>query len=104
MYDFYGNPPKTKQDLRNYLTSWLQKVPQQVPLVINNETFVQELGFRRAFYNHCVYRSLSSNEYVWWVFEEPDENTFPIKRFTTYEELLDYVIDDYYTKWKLDGV
>jgi len=105
VYDFYGNPPKTKEDLRAYLTSWLQNVEDASPLVIQeqgeNETFIQEKGFRRAFCNHCVFRSLLTNEYVWWVFEEFDLKLFPTKRFSTYESMLENVINDYYIAWKL---
>ncbi len=100
--DFYSNPPKTKQDIKEYLTSWLNKVDNQSPLTINGETFVQEYGFRRAFYNHCVLRNILTNEYIWWVFEEFDLKSFPKKRFSTYELMLEDVINDYYIGWKLD--
>ena len=101
VYDLYKNPPKTKQDLRDYLTSWLQTVDDPSPLVIQGETFIQEKGFRRAFYKHCVFRSLLTNEYVWWVSEEFDVELFPKKRFSTYETMLENVINDYYIAWKL---
>ena len=102
MTDFYKNPPKTKQDIRNYLTSWLEKVNDTAPLVIQDDTFVQELGFRRAFHSHCVFRSILKNEYVWWVFEEFNLEDFPKKRFATYESLLENVINDYCILWKLN--
>ncbi len=101
IYDFYKNPPKTKQDLRDYLTSWLQNVYDTSPLIIQGETFIQEKGFRRAFHQHCVFRSLLTNEYVWWVSEEFDLELFPKKRFSTYESMLENVINDYYTDLKL---
>ena len=102
MTDFYENPPKTKQDIQNYLTSWLEKVNDTSPLVIQGETFIQELGFRRAFHYHCVFRSLSTNKYVWWVFEDINLEKFPKQRFDTYESLLENVINDYYILWKLN--
>ncbi len=102
MYDFYKNPPKTKQDLRDYFTTWLEKIDDHAALIVNGETFVQEFGFRRGFYTHGAFCSLLTHEYVWWVFEVPDLKTFPTIRFPTYDALLEYVIDDYYTKWKLD--
>ena len=102
MTDFYNNPPKTKQDIRNYLTSWLEKVNDTTPLVIQDEAFVQELGFRRAFHSHCIFRSILTNEYVWWVFEEFNLEDFPKKRFATYELLLENVINDYYNLWRLN--
>lgn len=101
MYDFYKNPPKTREDIRGYLTSWLEKVPAAETIVAQGDTFVQELGFRRGFYNHCVYRSLSTGQYVWWVFEEPDLETFPTKRFPSYEALLEDVVEFYLKLWKL---
>lgn len=101
MYDFYTNPPKTKQDIHEYLTSWLEKVDAP-PLLIRDEPFIQELGFRRGFYLHGVFRSLVSNEYVWWVTEDFTVNTFPKQRFPTYDALLENVINDYYISWKLN--
>lgn len=101
MTDFYGNPPKTKEDIRNYLTSWLKPIEGMTPLVIKNETFVQELGFRRAFHTHCVFRNISTNEYVWWVFELFDIELFPTTRYPTYESLLENLINYYYIAWKL---
>lgn len=102
MTDFYKNRPKTKEDIREYLLSWLEKVDDKSPLVIQGESFIQEKGFRRAFHFHCVFRSLLTNEYVWWVFEELDLERFPKKRFATYELLIENVIDDYYMAWNLD--
>lgn len=102
MRDFYKNPPKTKEDIRDYLTSWLEEVDDKSPLVIQGESFVQEKGFRRGFYYHCIFRSLLTNEYVWWVFEKLDLEIFPKKRFATYETLLENVISDYYIAWKLN--
>jgi hypothetical protein len=103
MYDFYAKPPKTKEDIRDYLTSWLQKPsPEPVPLLEHNgEYFMQELGFTRASHLHGVFRSLSTNEYVWWVFEEKDFRLFPSTRYPTYDALLNSVIDNYSTQWKL---
>lgn len=107
-YDFYGNPPKTKEDLRKWLTCSLKNISadQQLPFEVEEETFVQEKGFRRAFHQHCVIRSLLTNEYLWWVFEpvdlHVDWSTFPKKRYATYESLLQNVIDDYYVLWKMD--
>ena len=103
MYDFYKNPPETKQDLQDYLTSWLQNVDNVTPLILHDETFIQEKGFKRAFHSHCVFRSLATNEYVWWVCEEYDLERFPIKRFPTYESMLESVINEYYVAWKLHG-
>ena len=60
MYDFYGNPPNTKKQLYEWLTSWLTPTPTAQPIKHNGKTFIQESGFRRAFYMHCVFRNLST--------------------------------------------
>ena len=101
MYDFYNNPPQTKQDIREYLVSWLKPVDNNNMLVIRGERFVQEFGFRRAFNYHCVFRSKITGEYVWWVSENEDISNFPITRYRTYDSLIDAIVDDYYTRWNV---
>ncbi len=105
MYDFYTNPPNSKQDLREWLTSWLvPPVPYPETIEYNGEKFIQELAFKRAFYIHSVFKNLSTNEYVWWVYsEDTDVNNFPSTRFSTYEAMLEDVINNYYISWKLTG-
>jgi len=102
MYDFYNNPPTTKAQIKEWLTSWLQKpVPEPSTFEVNGETFIQELGFVRAFYMHCVFRNVNTNEYVWWVSPKDDinYNNFPTKRFPSYESMLEQVINDYHALW-----
>ena len=108
MYDFYNKPPKTRIDLHEYLTSWLKKLTpeeKETSIVeVNGEKFIQELGFRRAFYMHCVFRNMNTNEYVWWIFGDDDESyldTFPTIRFPTYDSMLEQTINDYYKLWGL---
>jgi hypothetical protein len=102
MYDFYGMPPKTRQDLRDWLTSWLEKPDRpSLPLQVRGETYIQELGFRRAFHQHCVFRNLATNEYVWWVSEDGDLDGFPSKSYPDLEAMLSEVIQDYYIAWNL---
>jgi hypothetical protein len=98
---FMGPPPKTRQDLRDYLTTWLEDVVDDSPLSIDGETFIQEKGFRRAGYIHCVFRSTLTNEYVWWVSEMFDPKDFPKTRYDSYDSLLENVINEYYTQWGL---
>lgn len=99
MSDFYGKPPKTKEEIREYVTSWLEKPTEEVTLEHMGERFVVESGFRRAFYVHTIYRSLSTNEYVWWVSEDGDIKTFPTKRYPSKEALIEDVVEDYFIRW-----
>ncbi len=104
-YDFYKNPPKSKADLYDWLTSWLElPSPRPMPFVHNKEIFIQELGFCHAFHMHGVFRNVKTNEYVWWVLpseEAGDFSTFPTIRYPTYDAMLEHVINDYYIQWKL---
>ena len=99
MYDFYGKPPTTKEEIREYLTTWLEKPKDESFLDHEGETFVVESGFRRAFYVHTIYRSLSTNEYLWWVSEDGDLSTFPTKRYPSIDALLEDVIEEYFIRW-----
>ncbi len=104
MYDFYGRPPQSKADLREWLTDWLEKPKKEILIEIKNEPFLLEFGFTRAGYSHEVFQSKTSGEYIWWVTQnccDVDSSQFPTKRFPSYETLLDYVIDYYYSAWKL---
>jgi hypothetical protein len=99
MYDFYAKPPKTKEEIREYITSWLEKPKEEVFLEHRDEKFTLESGFRRAFYFHTIYRSLTTNEYVWWVTEDEDLRTFPTKRYPSIEALIEDVVEDYFVRW-----
>ena len=105
-YDFYRNPPKNREQIREYLTSWLEELDEKPTLEIEGETFIQEKGFRRAYCKHCVFRSLLTNEYVWWVFEPvflqaDDISSFPKKRYPTFESLIEGAVEEHYVAWRL---
>lgn len=101
MYDFYKHPPETKQELYEWLTSWLEPCDEPIPLDMSGELFIPLQGFRRGFSIHTIYKSLVTNQYVWWVNEDLDVTTFPKERFDTMENLLESVVDNYYKNWKL---
>lgn len=105
MYNFYGNPPKSKEEVREWLESWLQPIDTvEPPLVVGKDAFQQVYGFTRAFHIHCVYKSASTGDYAWWVIsrDEPvNTSTFPKERFKSYEDLIDSVAEQYVIAWKL---
>ena len=106
MYDFYGKPPKSREDLRAWLTTWLEPTNDEKEYSIKDEKYINELGFRRAFCMHSVFRNVVTNEYVWYVIEDTnvdDFKTFPKKRYPSYEKLIDGVVEYYYKFWKLTG-
>ena len=104
MYDFYANPPSNKTQIRDWLTSWLEK-PDSTPIFeVNGERFALEAGFRRAFHQHAIFRNVDTNEFVWRVVRDEDAtnfSSFPKTRYSNYDTLLENVINDYYVQWKL---
>lgn len=101
MYDFYANPPRTRADIRNYLTTWLKPVENAATVTYSGESFVQELGFSESSIMHCVFRSLSTNEYIWSVNGDTGPQSIaPMKRYPTFNALIDGVVEDYYGAWK----
>jgi hypothetical protein len=105
MYDFYANPPQTKYDVKAWLTSWLEPTSSASAFECNGESFIQTHGFRRAFHMHSVFRSLSTNECIWWV--EPDEHInsydrFPSTvRYSDFDALIEQVANNYCAQWNL---
>lgn len=105
MYDFYKNPPRSKEEVREWLQSWLQPIHSvPPPLVVGKESFEEVFSFTRAFHIHSVFKNISTGEYAWWVIpnDSPmNTSTFPKQRFKTYEELLDGVAHEYSAMWGL---
>ena len=104
MSNFYENPPKTREDIKDYLISWLQDTNDTTIYTINNQKYMNEKGFRRAFYIHSIFRNVYTDEYVWYVI--PDENVgtfnnFPETRYSDYESLIEHIVNDYYKAWIL---
>ena len=103
MYDFYANPPKTKQEIREWLKSWLQETGAESPIVEKTgERFIQTHGFSRAFYLHTVFRNIDTNEFVWWVYSKDDNfsmDSFPEERYNSFDDMLTAITNDYYILW-----
>lgn len=105
LYDFYGNRPKTRVQLHEWLTSWLQMIEPSPPSIqMNGDEWIQERGFRLAFCIHGVYRNLRTNMYTWLVLPDDKDcniHNFPTTHFPSYEAMLDWVVNDYYMRWGL---
>jgi len=99
MYDFYAKPPTTKDEIREYITTWLEPSKEETFIRNGDEQFSHISGFRRAFNIHAIYRSVSTNEYIWWVSEDGDLKTFPTKRYDSKDALIDDVVDQYFIQW-----
>lgn len=100
-YDFYENPPKTRDQIREYVTTWLEPTNDPTVYTISGETFVNEQGFRRAFNLHSVFRNVQTGEYAWHVSEAGDFSNFSSTRYLSMEELVEGVVEEFYVLWKL---
>jgi hypothetical protein len=104
MSNFYENPPQTRDDIKEYLTTWLQDTNDSTIYTINNQKYMNEKSFRRAFYIHSIFRNIDTNEYVWYVIPGEDMGNFsdfPERRYADYESLIEHVVNDYYKEWIL---
>jgi hypothetical protein len=112
MYDFYGQPPENRADLREYLTTWLRPETGEHKWMIGGGEYVLVAGFRRAFVSHEIFRNTATGQYMWYI--APPElgkrfadfnnaNAWPIGPQETYENLLSSVIEWYYVQWGLTG-
>ena len=56
--NFYQNPPKTHSEIVEYLTSWLEVVPESSRVYLyDNTEWKQTHGFTRAFHIHAVFKN-----------------------------------------------
>jgi hypothetical protein len=104
MTDFYKNPPKTKEDIENYLRSWLQPIENGKKHLYKGNTWTQKYGFCRAFQIHGVYANDITNEYSFHVDEcDWKENLEPnFGVYDTFDNMILGVSELYFKLWKLD--
>lgn len=107
-YDFYNNLPNTKQDVYDYITTWLETYYDKKEIIINNEKWIMTEGFRRAFYNHFVFKNLDTLEYAFHVFEydiwgdNDEKEGFPnFGRYKTYNEMIEGIVNKYVKAWNI---
>lgn len=106
MYDFYANPPETKEHVRKYLWSWLQPVSQSetnVTVMFENNQWIMSYGFRRADCYHQVFVNTTTGEYGfnadnsdWDGNQECNMGTY-----SSFDEMLEGVSTKYAQLWNL---
>jgi hypothetical protein len=103
------NLPTRKPEIREWLSSSMEKIDRKIVFDIHGELFTFIAGFCRAGYTHEILRSKTTKEYAWWirdyVFEASGPNdpytSFPIERYPSLETVLEAMIDSYARKWNL---
>ena len=105
MYDFFNNPPKTREDIREYITTWLEPcVSKDIYNLKNNESFESVSGFRRAFCIHTLWKNCATEEYAWTFSEKPEEindESFMNNRVPDYNSAIEWFVEYFYKAWKL---
>ena len=103
MVDFYNNLPETKEDIENYLRSWLQPIENGTKHIYNGNAWTQRYGFCRAFQIHGFYVNDITNEYLFHVDEyEWKENVKPnFGVYNNFDSMISGVSDLYLKLWKL---
>lgn len=105
MYDFYGNPPSTRAQVREYYETWFQDVSDSTTILIGGESFQVVKAFVRAFHIHSVLQNITTGAYAFVAFAREDEewaNTAIIKQYPTYDKMLNALVDDTCKSWKID--
>lgn len=99
-YDFYKKPPKSKKDIREYLTTWLESSSTSVDICIENEIWKSVSGFRRGFCVHSVMMNVMTGEYAFHAADDFDQ--FPnMGKSNTYDDLINEVVDKYAILWNI---
>lgn len=104
MIDFYKDLPNTKEDIENYLRSWLQPIDNGIVHFYNGKEWKQKYGFRRAFHIHGVYVDETTNHHIFHVDEfKWKDNTAPnFGEWIDFDYMIRGVSEIYYKLWKLD--
>lgn len=104
-YDFYANPPSTKADVREYITTWLDPIIDRTPVDIQGTLFQPISGFRHMDYIHTAYQNQATGAYVWYVALDSttDYAGWPTKSYPTLDELLTDVIEGQCRQWGISA-
>ena len=98
-YPFYEKDVTSKQEVMQYLTTWLEKVDLESLMTYKDHTYQQLQGFRRAFVIHAVFVDPTSGKYLFAVKDDTDHETIVCESELSYDDLLDKVADHYCHLW-----
>jgi hypothetical protein len=100
-YPFYDKLPQSFDDVKEYLTTWLQAITPPSIVMYDDVAWSQTFGFKRGFGTHGVFTS-SNGAFAFHVGEDGDMQNFP--NFGTYEsfdKMIDGVGKRYCQIWKI---
>lgn len=99
MYDFFGNEPRTKAQLREYFLTWQRK------LCPTNNVLKEHYVCEYEFFRHCtiywIVRCLKTNTYLFWRFTggDPLYKNFPTTHYPSFDTVMDGITDFYAKLW-----
>lgn len=102
MYPFYEKPPTTYKDVYDYITSWLQPVPEGTKVMYDSRSYVQLSGFRRASVIHEVLFDPEDETYI-FVIVDDNGNMHPMsEKCDSFDKMIDSTVRKYCTLWRID--
>ena len=92
------------EEISTYLRSWLQRVYDGPIKTFNDQTWVQQYGFRRVFQIHGVYVNTTTNQHLFHVDEydwdsDTQEPNFGV--WDDFDSMIAGVSMEYAKLWKL---
>lgn len=97
MYDFYGSPPQTLDDVKQYLSTWLKETDDHVVL----RGWTQTHGFRRGFASHAAFRD-DDGRYKFLVNTDDETEPIDMGTYDTWDEMISGVARRYCVQWNLE--
>ena len=100
MYDFFGNEPRTKAQLREYFLTWQRELYLTKHIVFKDH-YVCEYEFFRHAHCYWIVRCLKTNTYLFWRFTGGGDlyANFPTERFGSFDAVMDSITDFYANLW-----
>lgn len=101
--NIFLHPPSTRNDVRQYIVSWIKPVLRRHER-IDNEWWVVEYGFNRGFHANTVFRQETTGEYAFHVCMDDNFkhrlDGFPnFGRYCDYESMITGIVEKYATLW-----
>ena len=97
MYDFFGNEPRTKAQLREYFLTWQRK---QFRAEVDKWGYVCEYEFFRHANLYWILRCVKTDTYLFWRFNgDWSRANFPTEHYASFDAVMDAITEFYANLW-----
>lgn len=99
---FYDKPPQSFNDVKEYLTTWLQVITPPSVITYNGVSWSQSYGFKRGFNIHGVFTNNANDVFAFHAAEDGDMHNFPnLGTYESFDTMIDGVARRYCKLWKI---